>query len=240
MQASFKPCTPTGKSFKIKLILAYAQRIFDYMISFLKYSLILFFCLSFTELDAQIRSGQTIGVNLSNMSVNASGNEVDAENSTGINFGGLFDIPVIGHLTFRPAVLFSGKGSMYQIDTADVSISPVYLEVPAMAVYTFGWHSVKLSLFAGPYIAFGFGGNKIENGGNSNNINYGSGESDDIRHFDAGVNIGAGISFRNLMISAQYGYGMTDLLPGSLADSEMKNRVIGISITSFVTDREKQ
>jgi hypothetical protein len=168
----------------------------------LKSLLVLVLLLNSAVLQSQIKSGQTIGINLSNMFVNASGNVVDAENSTGINFGGFLDIPVFRSFTFRPGILFSGKGSMYQADTTDVSISPVYLEMPALAVYSFGSHTIKISLFAGPYIAFGFGGNKIENGGNSKTINYGSGESDDIKHFDAGVNMGAGISFRDLMIDS--------------------------------------
>jgi len=153
---------------KIKLILASAVFNFDLMTTSLKSFLVIVLILISGASQSQIRSGQTIGMNLSNMSVNASGNIVDAENSTGINFGVVLDIPVIGNFTFRPGILFSGKGSMYKKDSTDISLSPVYIEVPAIAVYTFGSHIFKISLFAGPYIAFGFGGTMIENGGAAN------------------------------------------------------------------------
>jgi hypothetical protein len=163
---------------------------------------------------------------------------IDPDNSIGIHFGGILDIPVAGKLTFRPAFLFSGKGSTYEIDSTDLFISPVYIEVPILAAYTFGSRMIKLSLFAGPYFAFGFGGNKIENGGNTKSISYGSDPDDDIKHIDAGLNMGAGISYKDLMISVQYGLGIANISSGAIADSEIKNKVIGISITSFFTDKK--
>jgi hypothetical protein len=35
------------------------------------------------------------------------------------------------------------------------------------------------------------------------------------------------------MISAQYGIGLLNVLPSTAVDSEIKNKVIGISISSF-------
>jgi len=208
------------------------------MINNLKPALVIILLIAFTELHGQLRTGRFIGVNLTSMEIKNRDSAIDPDNSSGIHFGGLLDLPLAGNLTFRPGFMFSGKGTTYEIDSSEIFISPVYIEVPLLAAYTFGTRLVKLSLFAGPYFAFGFGGNKIENGGNTKNISYGSDKEDDIRHIDAGLNMGAGISYKDLMISVQYGLGMADISPGSIADKEMKNKVIGITVTSFFTDKK--
>jgi hypothetical protein len=208
------------------------------MINNLKFYLVIILLLIMTCIHGQIRSGRFIGVNLTSMEIIYRDKTIDPDNSSGIHFGGLLDIPVAGNFTFRPGFMFSGKGSSYKIDSSEIFISPVYIEVPLMAAYTFGTRRIKLSLFTGPYFSFGFGGNKIENGGNTKNISYGSDAEDDIRHIDAGLNVGAGISYKDLMISVQYGLGMADISPVSIADREMKNKVIGISVTSFFIDKK--
>jgi hypothetical protein len=54
-----------------------------------------------------------------------------------------------------------------------------------------------------------------------------------LKPFDIGLNFGAGINIKGLMISAQYGIGLANLSPVTIGDSEMKNKVIGISISSL-------
>jgi len=133
--------------------------------------------------------------------------------------------------------LFSAKGSNYKIDTVDISLSPIYIEVPVIAIYSFGSDAVKISLFAGPYFAWGVGGYKIESGDKLKNISFGSGKNNDLKSFDIGFNFGAGINFKGLLISAQYGLGLSNLAPVTINDSEIKNKVIGISISSLFTHR---
>jgi hypothetical protein len=151
----------------------------------------------------------------------------------GIHFGGFFEIPLEGNFTLQPGLLFSAKGSNYKIDSVEFSISPIYVEVPVIAVYSFSLDAVKISLFAGPYFACGVGGYKIESGDELKKISYGSGENNDLKPFDIGLNFGAGVNIKGLLISAQYGIGLANVSPEKTVDSEMKNRVIGISISSL-------
>jgi hypothetical protein len=129
--------------------------------------------------------------------------------------------------------LFSAKGSNYKNDSVEFSLSPIYIEVPVIAVYSFGSDAIKISLFAGPYFACGVGGYKIESGSELKNISFGSGKNNDLKPFDIGLNFGAGINIKGLLISAQYGIGLSNLSPVTLYVSEMKNKVIGISISSL-------
>jgi hypothetical protein len=103
-------------------------------------------------------------------------------------------------------------------------------------LYSFGSHTFKVSLFAGPYLAFVMGGYKLPSGGEINNIKIGSGENKDLKPFDFGFNFGTGVNVKGLLVSAQYGIGLANVAPS--ANSEMKNKVLGISISSSFAVKE--
>jgi hypothetical protein len=199
----------------------------------LKSALVILFAIAVTNIHAQIRSGYVFGLNFSTVTLKTNGISSDPETPAGIHFGVFYEIPVKRNFTLRPALLFSAKGSNYQIDTVEYSLSPIYIEVPVNAVYSFGSDVVKISLFTGPYFAVGLGGYKIISGGELKSIMYGSGVNKDLKIFDVGLNFGAGINFKGLLISAQYGIGLTNVSSVKTNVSEMKNKVIGISISSL-------
>jgi hypothetical protein len=203
------------------------------MKNYLKSSLAIFLTIAFTDVHSQIIPGYIFGMNLSTMTLKTKGISSKPETPIGIHFGGFFEIPLNGNITLQPSLLFSAKGSNYKIDNVEFSLSPIYIEVPVIAVYSFGSDVIKISLFAGPYFACGVGGYKIESGSELKNISFGSGKNNDLKPFDIGLNFGAGINIKDLMISAQYGIGLANLFPVAIGDSEMKNKVIGISISSL-------
>jgi hypothetical protein len=203
------------------------------MKSYLKPELVIFLTFVFTVMNAQIKPGYIFGVNLSTITLNTKGISSSPETPVSIHFGGFCEIPIKGNFTFDPGLLLSAKGSNYKIDTVEFSLSPIYLEIPVIAMYSFGSDAIKISLFAGPYFACGVGGYKIDQGGELQNINFGSGANDDLKTFDIGLNFGAGVNIKGLLISAQYGIGLANIAPESTFDSEMKNKVIGISISSL-------
>jgi hypothetical protein len=208
------------------------------MKNYLKFILVILFMVALSDLHGQIKAGRIIGLNLSTMSLKDKDIHYDTKILAGIRFGGLFEIPLTGKLALQPGVLFSSKGTVYKIDTSELFISPVYIEVPVNAAYSFGSEGVKISLLAGLYFAFGIGGNMTDPGGILRSIRFGSEEKDDMKIFDMGLNLGAVINIKGLMISVQYGSGLTNLSPVLSADSEMKNKVIGISFTSLFSGKK--
>jgi hypothetical protein len=182
------------------------------------------------NIHAQINPGRIVGLNLSTMTLKTNGISLDPDTWVSIHLGGIFEIPLTDNLALRPGLLYSAKGSLYTIDTIRYSISPSYIEVPVYAVLSFGSDAIKISLFTGPYLACGIGGNKTESGGGAGSISFGSDENDDMKLFDFGLNFGAGINIKGLMISAQYEMGLANLSSVTADDSEMKNKVIGISL----------
>jgi hypothetical protein len=201
------------------------------MKNYLKPALLIFVVIVFSDLEAQIKSGYDFGLNLSTMTLNMKGLSSGPEISAGFHFGQIFEIPITENFTFQPGLLFSAKGSDYKIDNIDVSIAPIYIEIPVIAVYSFGSEALKISIFTGPYFAYGIDGYKIESGGEMKSISYGSHENNDLKPFDIGFNFGAGVNIKGLQITTQYGLGLANL--STSADATIKNKVIGISITSF-------
>jgi hypothetical protein len=204
------------------------------MNSSLKYIPVILLLTLFTNLSGQISYRQIIGLNLATMSLTTEGKSYNPRISPGIHFGGSLELPLARNLVFQPALVFSAKGSVYKTDSTEYSISPIYAEIPLIVSYSFGWEEVKITIFAGPYFACGIGGNTLASGGTFKNISYGSGENDDLKRFDIGLNVGGGLNIKGFLICAQYGSGLTNLSPDAKLDTEMKNKVIGISfISSF-------
>ena len=202
------------------------------MRTFLKPAFAIILALSFTSTLAQVKTEYVFGLNLSTITLKINGVSSKASTPAGIHFGGFIEVPLNGRFTLQPGLLFSAKGSDYKVDTIEYSISPIYIEVPVIAVYSFGSDVFKISLFAGPYFACGVGGYKLGSGAGIENIRFGSGKNHDLKPFDIGLNFGAGINIKGLLISAQYGIGLANISPMASADTEMKNKVIGISIRS--------
>lgn len=201
------------------------------MNNYLKSALAILLAFALTEVHAQLRSDYVFGLNLSTMTLKIKGISYDPEIPVGIHFGGFYEFSINKNFALQSGFLFSSKGSDYKINTLEVSISPAYIEIPVNAVYSFGSKVVKVSLFSGPYIAYAIGGYKIESGSELKYISYGSTEDHDLRPFDIGLNLGARVNIRGLQISVQYGIGLANISPVRTFDTEMKNKVIEISIS---------
>jgi hypothetical protein len=200
-------------------------------------TLVIIFSAPAIFLNAQINASQIVGFNFSTMEMHVKNQSVDTEGSTGIHFGLLVPVTIVDHFSFQPGVMFTSKGSSYLIDSVNMSISPIYLEIPLNLELDLGTNAFSIALIAGTYFSCGVGGNKIESGGAATDIFYGSGESKDLRFMDFGINLGAGIKIKGFLISARYGYGLANLYPDESSDTELNNRVIGISLTSSFAGR---
>jgi hypothetical protein len=199
------------------------------MKSLLKSVPVIFFMVSLTAVNCQIRPQYVFGLNLSTMTVKNNGINYDTELPAGFHFGAAVDLPVNDNFSLQPSLLFSAKGTDYEIDNISYSIAPIYLELPVPVSCSFGSEAFRISFFAGPYIAFGIAGYTIIGAGELQKLNYGTGRNDDMKAFDSGMIFGAGVNIKGLLITAQYEMGLTNLSPVASAGSEMKNQVIGIS-----------
>lgn len=199
----------------------------------LKSSLTIILMFVFISLQGQVKFGPKVGVNLSTMTLKSSGISFDPSMQVGFHVGVISEISVTDNLVLQPGIFYSTKGSKFKVSYSqlsyEASIAPSYVDIPVNVLYYFGSGKTKISLFAGPYLAYGISG-KSENDGETSDISFGNTDNNDMKPLDFGLNIGVGVNLNGLVISAQYGLGLANLVPSSTSDGEMKNRVIGISL----------
>jgi hypothetical protein len=182
-------------------------------------------------LSAQMKGGYQFGINLTTISFTPADIISKTEVPMGIHFGIYYDIALDKHVSIQSGFLFSSKGADYEIDTVDYSLTPTYLEIPVNLAFHLGSEKTIIYLFGGPYAACAIGGYKIVTGDELRYLNFGGSAEKDMKRFDFGINLGIGVSVKSYVISAQYGIGLTNT--SSTNDYDMKNNVVGISLSSL-------
>ncbi len=197
------------------------------------------------------------GFNLANVSVTSDGRIDDAKSLGSFNVGIMGDVPLGSFLALQPGLIFTGKGTKSQSgQPSDVTYyratsNPYYIEVPLNLVIKLPLASKSSSFFfgAGPYAAIGVAGKNKTSGklygvafNSSNNIDF---SNDDpttfneqegagfgiMRRFDFGLNGTAGLELNSLLLSVNYGYGLTKINSVEANDNDInKHRVLSFNI----------
>lgn len=202
----------------------------------------------------QLKFGVRGGLNFASMETNILPSGATLNGLTSFHVGGIVELglPLV---SIESGLLLSSKGVQAKLSgqAAGVSLtntfafSPLYLEIPIHAIYKINLGAAKLRLFAGPYIAFGIGGNKkmeftatgLPNGvsleslglkGSSEKIKYGSSDESDLASTDLGLDFGAGVEVSKFVIQAQYGLGLANIKSVATNNQSAKNKVFAISV----------
>ena len=182
--------------------------------------------------NAQIKFGPKVGMNLSTITQKYGGISLDAKMLVGYHIGATLQADIASNFFIQPSILFSSKGSKYkdlpsEMGVNDFKIVANYIDVPIDFGYKFKTSNADILLMVGPYFAYGVGGYYEVNNLKEDSC-WGSGEDDDAKPLDMGVNIGAGLEVSNFQFSIQYGFGLLNLSPQS--GMTYKNNVLGISV----------
>ena len=182
---------------------------------------LLMVALAFTTLtmSAQEDSKWTVKAGMGMSSI--VGSDADTKSVLSYKAGISYDLGLSEKFSIIPGLEFVTKG--FKSDAIDGNISMSYLQVPIHAAYKFSISdNMKLSVKAGPYVAYGIFGSDIEwyGGGKSNVFDSDGG----YNRFDAGVNVGASVDFNTFTIGVEYSRGLTKL------DSDYKqyNQAFGV------------
>lgn len=203
---------------------------------------------------AQISFGPKVGLNLAKIVYTSGGEGVNSKMITSFNAGGFVNFKIMDNFYFETGISISGKGVLQELNYKQVlfgdtltligngKMTPLYIEVPINALYKVDLNGAKLQLFAGPYLAFGIGGNYSNNyiayysnspsdpmlNNESGKITFGSDASKTMQMLDFGLNAGAGIEYSNFFLRFQYGLGLMNLEPNDTKNISVSNRVISI------------
>ncbi len=197
------------------------------------------------------------GLNIANISTTSDGHIDNANSLASFHIGFMGDIPVGKYFGIQPGILFTGKGAKTQTGQPGdnyyfkATSNPYYVEIPVNFVAKIPLDNKTSNFFigAGPYAAIGVSGkNKTE--GNAGPISFNGSDNikfsnDDpttfnqqegsglgiIRRFDFGLNATAGFELDKLLLSLNYGYGLTKINSvESNSNDKNKHRVLGISV----------
>lgn len=169
------------------------------------------------------------GVNFANISNSNSGSVNSNKTLTTFNAGLLWRSNASGVLAFESGLLLDGRGSKVQGGSGganyNVTFNPFYLELPVNLIVRVPLGSASIFINGGPYIAMGIAGkSKFDgqlggiSGSHSEKIEFTSADptADDqayskLKRYDYGLNIGAGVGIKKVLLKVNYGYGLAKI-----------------------------
>ncbi|MFA0961164.1 outer membrane beta-barrel protein [Roseivirga sp. BDSF3-8] len=169
----------------------------------------------------------------------------DPESRLGWEVGLVMDASISQVFAFQPAILLSSKGYRYEetnvLFELDIESRPLYVQLPMPFIIRSAPGPIRFLAGAGPYVAYGVGGN-IESEGVSGgveflsegDIEWGDDIEDNYRPFDAGAYFMAGFEVSNLQLTVNYELGLANILPQGDDNNYVHNRVLSAGVTFFI------
>ena len=196
------------------------------------------------------------GLNLANISVYSNGQTEKNNILTTFNAGLLSRFGLSKCIDLESGILLNGQGSKAETyytnnDYVKTTFNPLYIQVPLNLLIKFPLPGkVNVFGYAGPYAAIGVGGkstsessiaglkSSAQNDIKFSNDNPFTSQQDDaaydkLKRFDFGLNFGAGIDFKKLILKANYGLGLTKInstQSNNGVDDKNKYRTVSISL----------
>lgn len=174
---------------------------------------------STAKAEQPIALGIRAGINVASASIEG----FDMSNRVGYNFGVSADFAFIESLGLESGIYFTQKGSKYLNNKYNAH----YLEIPILASYRYNIGSnAQVRLNFGPYIAFGLGGKYYE--GNESYKLFDEDEAD-FKRFDAGLQIGTGVTIKKLYVGLGYNFGLANVA-GDSSTRSIKNKNLFVQL----------
>ena len=193
------------------------------------------------------------GVNLANITNTNDGKTEDNNILTTFNVGIMHRLGLSPFVDLETGLLFMGKGSKAEThftpgdNYIKSTFHPLYFEVPLNVLVKIPIGTGANVFFnAGPYAAIGVAGKAktqsrflgIESSSESNikftstDPNVDDAAYDKLKRFDFGLNFGGGVSFKHLMLKANFGLGLTKINSTQTDnDSNDKNKYRTVSFS---------
>lgn len=147
----------------------------------------------------------------------------DYQMNPGFHAGIAADFPIVEMVSFETGLFFNTKGFKFteEEEGVDVTVKAklYYADIPlTLKVAGEVSEGVELFVLAGPYIGIGLSGKTIAEGSAEGfnvsideDIDWGSGEDDDLKRLDYGITAGAGFEFKGLLVGLSYDFGLANV-----------------------------
>ena len=190
------------------------------------------------------------GLNLASMNFdNEWFDDDDISWKAGFIAGATVEFPITTMLSLETGMLFASKGYKSEYEesfpewneeySAEETVSLLYVDIPITAKALFNVGDIDIFLTAGPYVGIGITGTykaewkdtwngHTDSGSIEEDIEWGSGDDDDLKRLDFGLLVGAGVEFGSLTVGAAYGMGLANISPHDVVD--INNKTISITL----------
>jgi hypothetical protein len=166
----------------------------------------------------------------------------DYQMNPGFHAGVTLDFPFSEMISFETGLILNTKGFKVteEEDGVDVTAKAklYYADIPlTLKFFTQVSDGVKLYGLAGPYVGIGLSG-KVTGEASAEgydvsvdkDINWGSGEDDDLKRLDYGITAGAGIEFKGLQVGLSYDFGLANVSAYTDYGTTSNHRVLKFSV----------
>ena len=187
-----------------------------------------------TIASAQPELGLAGGATLSNYRITYDSESESFDSKLGFTVGMVVNLPAGRNFAVQPCLYWTQKGMKEkQSDigtTYKMSLINNYVEIPVNFLYT------RNGFFggAGPSIGFGIKGKwkyQLDDEKETESVNFGNDDEDDMKGLDIGANILAGYKFPSgFLVMLNFNQGLSNLVPGETEGAKLKSHYFGIRI----------
>jgi len=185
------------------------------------------------QTNAQMSFAPKVGLNLANLGGDVTDNQIRFRPQV----GGILNLDLNEMFSFQPGLMYSGKGTTFDFGDGDKdAITLEYLEVPLNGVLNVDMGTGKLQIFAGPYLGYCVNAKYkylSDEDNETESIEIGTSDDDEIKPIDLGFNIGLGFRFENIQIQGGYSGSFTSIFNYD-DDEKALNNVISLSFAYFI------
>lgn len=192
------------------------------------------------------------GLNFANITNSNSGSTQKNNMLTTFNAGFMGRSNSSENIALEAGILLDGRGSKAESGSGNnyykATFNPLYLEVPVNLILRLPLES-KSNIFinAGPYIAMGIAGKSKLDGQlagapihSTQDIQFTSTDPNandqaysKLKRFDYGINVGAGLDLKKILLKVNYGYGLAKInstQTNNSTNDKDKYRTVSISV----------
>jgi len=169
------------------------------------------------------------GLNMSNMLSKSDAHTADLKAIVGFHIGGTAEFEITDMFSFETGLFLMTMGFKNEGELVDYKTNLLYLNIPITAKARYELDNFNLYGLFGPYIGLGLSG-KYKADDESVDVKWGSGDSDDLKRFDFGWTIGAGIEYEAFMAGLSYNLGLANIAAQTEGGYKAKNRAFLISV----------
>jgi len=174
-----------------------------------KFTFLALFTFCFFQSYAQF--GVRAGYNIPTVSFDGEGFNDFIASSSGFQFGLTYQAALSNSLSIRPGALYSIKGFKTEVVGFEGKAAFNYLEIPLDFVFgAYNSEAFGIDVHAGPYFAYLLSGFEEDDNGDKRDFDF-SGEDDESKRSDIGLNLGATVDFSGVYVGLNYGLGFSNL-----------------------------